>query len=191
MAIAIGRERRGLDATTFFHARATVGKPAFRTRIDKPRRSTADRAEAGVRGVRHPRHAFEQRSRVRRSRRHEEVTRRPQFENRSAIHHCNSIGPARQDAEVVRHHDHRHIALLLFCLQEVQNLRFDCDIESGRRFIRENQCRSAAQCDGNPESLPHTAGELMRVIPDPMHRIRNSNLLHERQRTITSFLLRK
>ena len=56
----------------------------------------------------------------------------------------------------------------LFARQEIEDLRLDRHVERGGRLVRDQEFRFAGQRDRNRHPLPHAAGQLMRVLRQPL-----------------------
>ena len=106
-------------------------------------------------GIGHP-HFLEQRRR-----------RRP-LDHAAGIHHRDFVGTAGNDTEVVGDDDHRHVPPALLARQEIEDLRLDRHVERGGRLVGDQEFRFARQRDRNRHPLPHAAGELMRILRQPL-----------------------
>ena len=71
-------------------------------------------------------------------------------------------------------------------LDEIQHLCLDGHIQGRGRFITDQKPWLICKCNGNDDSLPHAAGELMRILLQSCFRGRNANLTEQ----IDGFLLR-
>ena len=82
----------------------------------------------------------------------------------AAVHDQDVVGEFGDDAEVVRDHDDGGVELLLKIPQQVQDLRLHRHVQRRRRLIGDQQLRIARQRHRDHRPLPHTAGELMRIV---------------------------
>ena len=65
--------------------------------------------------------------------------------------------------KIMRNEQHRKMRFLLQSLKKIHNLRLHTHIQRGNRLIRHEELRIHRQRTRNPDSLPLTAAELMRV----------------------------
>ena len=72
---------------------------------------------------------------------------------------------------------------------QIQDLRLHRNVERGRRFVRDNHVRFGAERQRDNNTLPHPAGELMRVLVQPNIWIRNSNAVNQVAGTRVRFAL--
>ncbi len=82
------------------------------------------------------------------------------------VHHDDPIRQLGNDAEVVRDEDGRRVGLALRGLEDVQDLRLNGDVEGSRRLVRDQERRDVGDRHRDHGSLPHAAGELVRVLVD-------------------------
>ena len=98
----------------------------------------------------------------------EQGRRRRALHHAPGIHDRDLVGAAGDDAEIMGDQDHRHVPAALLARQQIENLRLDRHVERGGRLVRDQQFRFAGQRDRNRDPLPHAAGELMRVLHQPL-----------------------
>ena len=67
------------------------------------------------------------------------------------------------DAQIMGNHDVGKLKLLLQCLQKVDHLRLDRDIQGADGFVSDDQLWPHRQGPGNADSLPLTSRELVGV----------------------------
>ncbi len=153
---------------------AAVGRHA-RRRIDfgeaLGRHARAHRAEARDRG--------EQRLRVDRLRACEDLGGRTGLDHVAAEHHDRAVGDFGHHAHVVGDEQHAHVFLALQFAQQVEDLGLDRYIECRRRFVGDQQFRTAGKCHGNHHALAHAAGELVRIFVQPRLGGRDAHPLHQ------------
>ena len=63
--------------------------------------------------------------------------------------------------------------------QQVEDLRLDRHVERGRRLVRDQQLRLAGQRHRDHHALPHSTGELVRVVTRAPLRFRDADLLEQ------------
>ena len=76
-------------------------------------------------------------------------------------------------------------------LQQLQDLRLHGYVEGSRRLVGDDEPRLARERHGDHHTLPHAAGELMRVIPQPAGRVGNANPLQQRPGALIRLLPRR
>ena len=91
----------------------------------------------------------------------EQLSRRPCLHNLSGAHHCHSAGHHRQ---IVGDEEHGQPILTLQIFEQFQHLRLHGHIESGSRFVGDQQPRPVDQRRGDEDPLPLTARKLVRII---------------------------
>ena len=99
-----------------------------------------------------------------------------------AVHHVHALAHAGDDAEVVRDHDERGVALGDERAQQVEDLRLDRHVERGRRLVGDQELRLARERHRDHRALPHAAGELVRVVVGAPARLRDADLLEQLDR---------
>ncbi len=93
----------------------------------------------------------------------------------AGVHHQDVVGEVGDHAQVVRDQDDRGAGLLLEVLEQVEDLRLHGHVERGGRLVRDQQLRVADQRHRDHRALPHTAGELVRVVVHPGLRLRDAD----------------
>src|SRR2546423_3820058 len=101
---------------------------------------------------------------VRMMRTGEELGRRCLFDDLTCVHHDHLRCCLGDYAKVVGDHQNRCADLFLQVDQEIEYLRLDSDVERGRRLVGNHQRRLHDQRHRDQYTLPHSAGELMRVL---------------------------
>ena len=94
----------------------------------------------------------------------EQRARRRLLDDLARVHHRDVVGAAGDDAEVVGDEHHRHEALALLRLQQVEDLGLHGHVERGRRLVGEEQLRAAGERDRDHHALAHAARQLVRVL---------------------------
>ena len=89
----------------------------------------------------------------------------------AALHHHDAVGHRGRDFQVVGDQDQRHTVFGLEVAQKVEDLRLDADVQGGGRLVRDDD--RWLQGDGHRDhhALPLAAGELVRILVDPVLRI--------------------
>ena len=121
----------------------------------------------------HLRQGVEQCLGVRVPRTREQSARIRVLDDPAAIHHGNALGAPGDDAEVVRHQDHRHPQLRAQVVDELKNLALDRHVQGRRRLVGDQQPGLAGQGSGDHRALAHATGQLMRVQASHALRLRH------------------
>ena len=150
-------EGRRLDPAVVLDVGAAGGEGAARRRIDQVGRAAADGLELGVARVLDPRDRAQQRLGVRVLHAGEQRRGRRVLDDPPAVHDRDLVGPAGDDAEVVGDQHHRHVAVGLVVLEQVQDLGLHGDVERRGRLVGEQQLRPAGQRQRDHHPLPHAA----------------------------------
>ena len=74
-------------------------------------------------------------------------------------------------------------------LDQLQDLRLNRHIECGRRLIADQQVWITGQRDRDHDTLPHTTGELVRIVLHPLLRLLDADLAKQLDRTLPGILL--
>ena len=104
------------------------------------------------------------------------------LDERAGVHHLHALAHARDDAEVVRDEDEGRAAVGDEVAQEVEDLRLDRDVERRRRLVGDEELRLAGERHRDHHALAHAARELVRVVPQPVGRARDSDLIEKLDR---------
>ena len=123
-----------------------------------------------------------QAARVRVTARAEHGRRGASLDDFAGIHHGHAVGDARDNAEIVRDEQERDAELALQVDQEPQDLRLDGDVERGRRLVGDQQRRAAHQRHGDHHALAQPAGQLVRILAQPVGRARDADPLEQLDR---------
>ncbi len=86
------------------------------------------------------------------------------------VHHVDPVGVPGDHAHVVRDQQHRHAEPFLQVLEQGQDLRLNGDVQGRRRLVGDQQLRLAGQRHGDHHPLPQTAGQLVRIVAEPLLR---------------------
>src|SRR6266700_468372 len=152
-----------------------VARAAVEHRVPAARVERAAGREVRVEVPVYRRDARQQPPRVRHLRGAQDLLGGAVLDGPAAVHDQYVVGDLGDHAEVVRDQDDRGVELLLQVLQEVEDLRLDSDVERGGRLVGDQQVRIVDQGHGDHGTLPHTAGELVRVLVEPLLRLRDAH----------------
>ena len=86
------------------------------------------------------------------------------FDDLAAVHDRDVVGHLVDDAEIVRDEQNGGAVFLTQLVHELQDLRLNGHVERRGRLVRDQQLRTAGQRHGDHDTLPHTAGELVRIL---------------------------
>ena len=86
----------------------------------------------------------------------------------AGVHHHHPVGARGDHAEVVRDQDHRHLQVAAQAVDQVEDLRLDRHVERGRRLVGDQQLRRAGERHRDHHALAQAAGELVRVVAEPL-----------------------
>ena len=120
----------------------------------------------------------------------EELLGRRLLHDLARVHDRDVVGRLGDDAHVVRDDDHRHLVLLAELLQQIQDSRLHGDVECRRRLVRDQQPRMAGERDRDHHALPHPAGVPVRVVVEPLTRVRDVHLLEQADRALARLVAR-
>ena len=90
----------------------------------------------------------------------------------AGVHHGDLVGAPGHHAEVVGHEHHRHVAVLLLLLQQVEDLGLHGDVERRRGLVGEQQRGAAGEGDRDRDALAHAARQLVGVLVETPARAR-------------------
>ena len=121
--------------------------------------------------------AGEQALRIRMPRVMKKITRWRGFDHLPGVHHRHIVCDFRDNPEVVGDQEHRHPKLILEFLDEAHDLRLDGDIEGRGRLIGDEQLWSVRKRDGDHDTLPHPARELVWVLSQGRIRVAQTHTL--------------
>ena len=95
----------------------------------------------------------------------------------AGVHHGDVVGAPGHDAEVVGDEHHRHVAVSLLVLEEVEDLRLHRDVERGGGLVGEEHRRAAGERDRDRDALAHAARQLVRVLVEPPSRLGDADVV--------------
>ena len=110
-------------------------------------------------------------SRIRMTHAQEEVGCLCRLDHPARVHHVDPVRVPGDHAHVVRDQQHRHAEAILEVVEQREDLRLDRDIKRGRRLVSDQQLRLTGQRHRDHDTLAQPAGELMRVVAEPLLRL--------------------
>ena len=107
-----------------------------------------------------------------------QLGRRADLDDMAEVHDRDAVGDVPDDAQIVRDEDVGEVEIGLQALEEVENLGLDRDVERRDRLVADDQLRAEGERARDPDPLPLTAGELVRIAvvmlriqPDAVHEL--------------------
>ncbi len=85
--------------------------------------------------------------------------------------------------------DDRRAEDLLHAPDDAQHLRLDGDVQRSGGLVGDQQRRVQCHRHGDHRPLPHAAGELVRVVADPLVRVRNADQPEQLDRALARVVL--
>ncbi len=82
--------------------------------------------------------------------------------------HGDVVGHLGDHAEIVGDQDDGGAGVAAQAAHQVEDLRLDGDVERGGRLVGDQQPRAAGQRHGDHGALAHAAGQLVRIVVDPL-----------------------
>ncbi len=105
------------------------------------------------------------------------------------VEDADLLAHLRDHPEVVADEQHRGVELGLQAGDEVEHLRFDGRVESGRRLVEDQQRRVLRERHRDHDALLHPAGQLMRIAVHDGARIGDLHLRERTEREIRRFVV--
>ena len=84
----------------------------------------------------------------------------------AGIHDDDAVADIGDDADVVRHQDHREPSRALQVADDVEHLALHDHVERGHRLVGDHKARIERQRERDRDALAHAAGELVRIIDE-------------------------
>lgn len=91
-----------------------------------------------------------------------EFASRAGFHDLAGIHYGDAVGDVLYKVKIVSNEQNAHAERFFEVEEEVDDLCLHGDVESGGRFVRDEQFRLGSQGHGDHDTLLHAAGKLMR-----------------------------
>ena len=85
------------------------------------------------------------------------------FDDSAAVHHGDGVAHSADDSEIVGDEEIGKAKVALQVFEQIEDLRLDRHVERGYRFVADDQLRIERDRTGDPDPLPLSAGELVRV----------------------------
>ena len=92
------------------------------------------------------------------------------------VHNGHAVGHVCHNAQVMGDVDDRHAQLFLQVTDQLQDLRLNGHVQCGGGLVADQDLRAAGRCNGDDDTLAHTAGELVRVLFVTALRVRDADL---------------
>src|SRR5579863_5857442 len=108
----------------------------------------------------------------------------------SRIHHGHAVSYLRHDGQVMRDKKHGQAKLSAQVIQQLQNLGLNGDVERGSWLVRDEQLWTVHDGHRDHDTLPHSAGKLVRIIARPPVRLRDCDIGHSLNRKLRSLAAR-
>ena len=96
----------------------------------------------------------------------------------AGIHDDHLVAQLGDQAEIVGDHHHGRLEGLLQLAQQVDDLGFHGDVESGGRLVGDQQRRVHHERHGDAGALAHAAAELVRELVHPLFRVGDADPAH-------------
>ena len=80
------------------------------------------------------------------------------------VHNGHAVGHVCHNAQVMGDVDNGHAQLLLQVADQLQDLCLNGHVQCSGRLVADQDLRAAGRCNGDDDTLAHTAGELVRVL---------------------------
>ena len=90
------------------------------------------------------------------------------LDNPPLVHNGDGLGYFLHHGQVMGDQQHRHAVFRLDIADQVENLVLDGNVQSGGRFVGDQQLRPAGQGHGDNHPLALAAGQLVGVAVDPV-----------------------
>ena len=111
------------------------------------------------------------------------------FHDLPAIHHHHTVRDARDHAKVMGDPDHGHAQLVAQLFHQFENLRLNGHIKRRCRLVRDQNLWITGQCDGDHDTLAHTAGKLVGVVIQASFGIRYADQFQQFLRALRGLAL--
>ncbi len=122
------------------------------------------------------RHGGQQRLGVVLARVGKELQRRGRFHDLALVHHHHAVGQVGDDAHVVGDQHDGRVELVAHLAQQLEDLGLHRHVQRGGRLVGDDQRRVQRERHGDDDALLLAAGELVRVVVDPLFGFRDADL---------------
>ncbi len=154
---------------------APGGEPASRRRPGQVGRQARDVQQPLGGVLAQPRYRGQQRLCIWVMHALEQVVGLRRLDDAPRVHHVDPVSVPGDDAHIVRDQQHRHAEPRFQVIEQLEYLRLDGDVERRRRFVRYQQLGLAGQRHRDHDALPQAAGQLVRVVVQPLRRLRQAD----------------
>ena len=113
-----------------------------------------------------------------------------EFDQVAGVHDGDTVGDLRNDREIVRDKQHGEAETGAEIGEQIEDLRLDGDVQSGGRFVGDEQARAVDDGHGDHDALAHAAGKLMRIIAVAARGVGDGDVVHGVDRAAPGFLFR-
>src|ERR1700675_3527756 len=135
------------------------------------------------------RNRFEERLCVWMFRRPEHGFRGTPFNNLAGVKDQNAIEEAGKESWVMSDKNHGETEFFPEGTEHTENFQLRCGVESGRRFVRDNDGRTARDRLGDEGALPLAAAELVRIGAQDAVRVLRKKLVENFVRPLVQIIL--
>ena len=111
----------------------------------------------------------------------EDLPGRGVFDLLTLLQHQQAVGAVTGHAQIMGDDQQRDATLGDQQLQVIENTPLHGHVQRTGGLVSDDQPWLAGQGDGNQHPLAHAAGQLMRVLPRPQHRLVKADLVQQRQ----------
>ena len=115
---------------------------------------------------------------------------RPFFDDATEVHHGDPVGEVRRRREVVRDHEHAHVAVASQAIEQREDAGPDRDVEHRHGFVGQQQLRVQDQARRDRDALPLAARQLVRITIDEQVRGRQVDPIERLEDEAFALLLR-
>jgi hypothetical protein len=106
----------------------------------------------------------------------------------ACVHDRHPVRPAGDHAQVVGDQDDGHPEAQPQVVNQLQDLLLDRDVQRRGGLVGDQQLRLARQCHGDHHALSHAAGELVRILLDPLAYARDADQIQDFGRAVHRLL---
>ena len=110
------------------------------------------------------------------------------FHDLAGIHHGHTVCHVCHNAQVMGDVDNGHAQLLLQVADQLQDLCLNGHVQRSGGLVADQDLRAAGRCNGNDDTLTHTAGELVGVLLVPTLGVGDTHLAQHLDGSLFGFL---
>src|SRR5438067_2511714 len=100
------------------------------------------------------------------------------FDDLTCVHYANAISDLGDNTQVMRNKKDSQLSCISKRIKKLKYLRLYRNVESGSRFVGDQQFRITRERHRDHYSLPQSTRQLMRIISCSTFGRRDRNLLH-------------